>query len=293
MDADVNYHAQSVKASPHLPLRQLTAHAVLDHGVLSVQPANFVMPAGTVRADVRIDARHATPVSSLDLAVSNVPVQDMLPKTQGVSPIEGTLEARANLTGAGDTAHRAAAAANGRVSIAMPKGVMRKSFAELMGVNVVPGLIGLLSKDPKQTDLRCMVADFDVRNGVMSTRRLVLDTGVVLATGSGTVNLGQEAVNLRIEGHTKKPRIVRVIAPIDVRGSLVKPRLEVEKGKAIAQAGIAVGLGVLLSPLAAILPFLAPGGAHDANCAALLAEARSAGAPIGSAQLAAAAPAHR
>jgi AsmA family protein len=290
MDAEVNYRAQSVKASPHLPLRQVTAHATLDHGVLRVQPADFVMPAGTVRADVRIDARRETPVSSVDLAVSNVRVQDMLPKAQGVSPLEGTLEARASLAGAGDTVHRAAAAANGRVSVAMPRGLMRKTFAELLGVNVVPGLIGLLSKDPKQTDLRCMVADFDVRNGVMTARRLVLDTGVVLATGSGTIDLGAEALNLRIEGHTKKPRILRVIAPIDVRGSLVRPSFTVEKGKAIAQAGIAVGLGALLSPLAAVLPFLAAGGAHDANCAALLAEARSAGAPINTAQLATAAP---
>ena len=293
MDADVNYRAQSVKASPHLPLRQVTAHVTLDHGLLRLQPAEFSMPHGTVRAVASLDARRATPVSTLDVTVANVAVQDMLPKAQGLAPVEGPLEARANLTGAGDSVRRAGAAANGQVTLAIPGGLMRRSFAELMGVNVVPGLFQLLSKDPKQTDLRCMVAEFDVRNGVMSVRRFVLDTGAVLSVGTGTINLGSETLNLRVEGHPKKPRLVRVMAPFDIHGTLARPSFKVETGKAIAQAGIAVGLGALLSPLAVILPFLAPGGAHDANCAALLAEARSAGAPIGPGQLASVAPTHR
>jgi hypothetical protein len=85
---------------------------------------------------------------------------------------------------------------------------------------------------------------------------------------------------MKLQGHTKKPRLVRVIAPFDVTGPLVKPRLKIETGPVIAQAGAAVGLGAVLSPLAVILPFLAPGGAHDVDCAGLLAQARAAGAPI-------------
>ncbi len=160
-----------------------------------------------------------------------------------------------------------------------------------MGVNVVPGLFQLLSKDTKTTPLRCAVADFDVRNGVMTARQFVLDTGVVLTGGQGTIDLNSETVNLKVEGHTKKPRLVRIIAPFDVRGHLVKPTMKIETGPVIAQAGAAVGLGAVLSPLAAILPFLAPGGAHDANCSALLTEASSAGAPVHTSQLAAAAAA--
>ncbi len=159
-----------------------------------------------------------------------------------------------------------------------------------MGVNVVPGLFQLLSKDPKQTPVRCAVADFNVSHGVMSVRRFVLDTGVVLTDGSGAINLGSETLQLKVQGHTKKPRLVRIIAPFDVTGSLIKPRMHIEAGPAIAQGAAAVGLGAVLSPLAAILPFLAPGGAHDADCAALLTEARAAGAPVGRIPVVATAP---
>ena len=171
--------------------------------------------------------------------------------------------------------------------MAIPPGKMRQSFAELMGVNVVPGLFQLLAKDPKQTDLRCAVADFDVRNGVLTARRLVLDTGVVVTTGRGSVNLGSEALDLTLQGHTKKPRLVRVIAPIHVGGRLAKPQLKVDTGPVVAQAGAGLALGAVLTPLAALIPFLTPGGAHDADCAALLAEARSSGAPVRAAAAAA------
>ena len=210
----------------------------------------------------------------------------------GAAPLTGPLEARATLSGTGDTVHKAAASSSGRMTIAIPGGQMRQSLAELMGVNVVPGLFELLAKDPKTTPLRCAVLDFNVRNGVMSARQFVLDTGVVLAGGEGTIDLSSETLHLKLQGHSKKPRLVRIIAPFDVRGHLIRPSMKIETGPVIAQAGAAVGLGAVLSPLAAILPFLSAGGAHDADCSALLAQAGSAGAPMGRAQLAAAPTQH-
>ena len=288
MDADVRYRAETVKASGSLPLREASLHLTLRQGVLNLDPVDFVMPHGVVSGRARIDARGPVPVSRVDFRVSNMRIEDILPRFQGAPPLEGPLEARATLTGAGDTVHKAAAASSGRITIALPGGQMRRSLAELMGVNVVPGLFELLSKDPKQTPLRCAMMDFSVSHGVMTARQFVLDTGVVLTTGEGTIDLNAESLNLKVQGHSKKPRLVRLIAPFDVRGHLIRPSMKIEAGKVIAQAGAAVGLGAVLSPLAVILPFIGPGGAHDADCAALLAQARSAGAPVGRSP-----PAHR
>ena len=288
MDADVHYRAQSIRANK-LPLRQVSLHLKLDHGLLKLDPVALTFPRGQVRGHASIDARAAIPVSRVDFGVTDLHLEDLLPKPQGVVPIESVMEARAQLTGAGNTVHRAASASNGRITIALPAGQMRKAFAELMGVNVVPGLFELLSKDPKQTDLRCAVADFDVRGGVMTARQLVLDTGVVVANGSGKVDLKTEKIDMTLQGHSKKFRIMRVIAPVKVQGDLAQPAFKVDPSKAVAQAGLAAGLGAVLTPAAAIIPFISLGGAHDANCAALLTQARSAGAPVKSASIAAAA----
>jgi hypothetical protein len=48
----------------------------------------------------------------------------------------------------------------------------------------------------------------------------------------------------------------------------------VQAGDVIAQGGFAAGLPWLLSPLAAVLPFVDPGLGKDADCAASLQQAQ-------------------
>ena len=289
MDADVRYHAASVRA-PGLPLEKVDLHLTLDHGILKLDPVAFTFPRGEARGTVRLDARPATPVTDVDFTFSHLQVENFLPRPQGLPVMSASLEARAKLHGLGDTVHKAAGASSGVIAVAMPEGQIRKTFAELMGVNVLPGLTEYLSKDPKQTDLRCAVATFDVSNGVLKARQVVLDTDVVTLVGDGTVNLGSETIDLTLRGKSKKPRLIHVVAPFHVRGMLAAPKFSVDLKPAIAQAGAGVALGAVLSPLAAILPFLSAGGGHDANCAALLAQARASGAPV---QVSSAAPMRR
>ena len=60
--------------------------------------------------------------------------------------------------------------------------------------------------------------------------------------------------------------------------TLAKSALGIEPGPAIVQGVVGLGLGVLVNPLAAILPFVELGGAKDADCAGLLAQAAAKGA---------------
>lgn len=110
--------------------------------------------------------------------------------------------------------------------------------------------------------------------GTASARTFVIDTGVVLAKGSGTIDLGAETMNLKIDGETKEARLIRLWSPININGPLTSPKIGIDAGSVVAQGGFAAALGSLLSPLAALLPFVDPGLAKDADCGALVASAR-------------------
>jgi hypothetical protein len=58
-----------------------------------------------------------------------------------------------------------------------------------------------------------------------------------------------------------------------VGGSLSKPQVGIKPDKALLQAGTGTVLGTLLTPIAAILAFVDPGLAKDADCSALVAQA--------------------
>jgi uncharacterized protein involved in outer membrane biogenesis len=183
----------------------------------------------------------------------------------------GEIEARAKLSGRGLSVRRAVATARGDIVLSVPRGEIRKSIAELLGINVVNGLGLMLAGDESRTELRCAGADFRADNGRLSVRRFVVDTDVVLAVGTGSANLTDETVDLRIEGPAKEFRVGRVMAPLTVRGKLADPEVGLDAGKAVAQVGVAGALGALLSPVAALVPFITTGDTENVDCARLLA----------------------
>ena len=119
MDADVTYKAASIKA-PGLPLQNVSVVGNLNEGVLKLSPLSLGFPQGALNASVTLDGRKATPVTDLDARLSNVRIEQFLPEQKGVKPVEGTLQARAKLIGAGDSVHKAAAAANGQITAVIP-----------------------------------------------------------------------------------------------------------------------------------------------------------------------------
>lgn len=279
MDADVNYRADAVNA-PRLPLRKVRLDMKLKDGVLTADPMSFDLTRGSIAGRAKLDASRSTPRTDVDVRMTNARLEDFIRmKSAGGPPISGVMAARAKLTGYGNSVAKAVATADGQVTVVVPNGTIRQAFAELLGINLARGLFMLLDEDPKQATIRCAVADFRAVNGVLVANRLIMDTDVVLAKGSGTISLKDESMNLRIDGDSKKPRLVRLLSPITIRGSLLSPKLGIEAGPTVAQAGIGLALGVLLTPLAAILPFVEPGLAENADCAALEAGARSRGAP--------------
>jgi uncharacterized protein involved in outer membrane biogenesis len=283
IDADVTYKAAAIRNAP-INLTAGSTRVRLNDGLLRAQPLTLDLPQGHITGYLQLDARKATPVTDLDLRLAGARLEQLFPfKFQGGVPFAGGLVGRARLTGAGDSVHGAMAHAGGQVVVVAPGGEIRQSIAELMGVDVVKGLGLLFGKDQQTTQIRCAVGAFDVRNGVMHANQLVFDTEPVLVTGSGQLNLDTERLAVRLQGHPKKFQLVRLVAPVDVEGPIRSPNIRVEKGKAIAQGGIAVALATVLSPLAAILPFVDPGLAKDANCNALVSGAAQKGAPVKSA----------
>jgi uncharacterized protein involved in outer membrane biogenesis len=278
MDAVVHYRAASVQAGK-LPLRGFALDVTLDHGVLTADPLSFSLPHGTLSGRIRLDARPNIPLTDLDLKLTNLRMEDFL-HANGPPALEGLVEARAKLHGSGGSVHAAASSADGSFTVVAPHGEIRQALAELLGIDVIKGLGLYLSKSQSETGVRCAVADFQATNGVLTARNLVVDTDPVLATGKGSVDMRTETINLALQGHPKKFQLIRLNAPITLTGKLRSPKIGVKAGQAAGQVVAAVALGALVSPLAAILPFVDIGLAKNADCTGLIAQAAAKGAPV-------------
>ncbi len=273
MDGTLRYRAARVKRN-ELDIRQVDLGAELEAGILKLDPVSFDFNRGSLNGTARIDANKDTPYTTADFRLRGYPLESIVPARDGAPTVSGAALGRAKLEGPGKSVHDFAANANGTLSLVVPQGRIRSAFAELLGINVTAGLGKLLSGDTGASEIRCAVADFTVRNGTATARTFVIDTTPVLAKGSGTIDLGAETMNLRIDGETKQARLVRLWSPITVQGPLTAPRVGVDSSSVAGQVGLGAALGALINPLVALLPFVDPGLAEDANCGALISSAR-------------------
>ena len=275
-NAEVDYSATAIR-SRDFPLTSLDTHISLQGGVLNLKPLAFGFTQGKLSGSLKVDARKPVPVTSVDARITGLKAGNFIKGSD--KPIQGTLEARMVLTGTGNSVHDAASTANGTVTAVVPNGGVRRSLAEWTGVDVLTALSLNLSGDKSHAALRCAVASFTAKDGLLTSQRFLIDTDPVRIEGGGSINMRQETLNLRVQGKPKSFQFMRLRAPITMQGRWAAPVLGVEAGGIIAQSGIAAALG-LLSPLASILAFIDPGLAKDANCGPLLADAQAKGAPV-------------
>jgi hypothetical protein len=271
MDADVTLDASSVLTAK-MPVQKLSFHLVLDNGRLTLDPLAFTLPQGQFGGSVAIDARGAVPQTDLDMKLSNVDMAHLMPKGSSAPPLQGELLGRIRLHGTGTSVHKTAATASGDLTLVVPHGEVPAAYAELTGIDL-RGLGLFLTKKDARTEIRCGAANLHAEHGDFKATRMLFDTTDVLITGSGHMEMQSERLDFALRGEPKKMRLVRLRAPITLKGTLLHPKVGVDAGHALAQAGGAAALGAVLTPFAAVLAFVDRGLAKNADCAAVLAQA--------------------
>ena len=126
--------------------------------------------------------------------------------------------------------------------------------------------------------LRCAAAAFDVKQGLMTSRALVLDTTDTVVYGDGTINLATEAMDLYFRPYPKDTSILAVALAAEARPARWVRRCRPDKGALAGRAAAALALGAI-NPLLALAATIETGPGQDANCGAILRQAAAGGAP--------------
>ena len=277
-DGTVSFAARELDLG-RIVLRTVNARLTTGNGVLDVPLLSATLPEGKLAGHLRYDATFEVPKVELEVHVTDLQLSQLSRKDTMPPRIDGLLQARIALSGRGNSIHELAASSNGTVTAVLPHGAVRATFAELTGIDVTKAFGLALRKDKQEVPIRCGVASFQLHNGAATSQELVVDTEPVRISGTGSMRLDTEALDFTVTGKPKSPRLIRVRAPVLIRGTLEHPKIGIDPGKALMQAGAAVALGVLATPFAAILAFVDPGLAKNADCAALIAETNTSGAP--------------
>jgi uncharacterized protein involved in outer membrane biogenesis len=263
MDADVRLRAQRINA-PSLPLDDMDAHLFLDDGLLRLEPLNFGVAGGDIRSTVRMDARRPQIATSLKASVGRVQLGRLFPDAKLAEQASGGIGGEIDLTGNGNSIAAMLGSSDGTVAVGMGKGHVGNLIMELAGLDVAESLKFLFTGD-KQIPLRCAFADFGVKDGLMDSRALAVDTTDTLIIGEGTVNLKNEQMDLLLKPRPKDISILALRSPLRISGTFKDPGFRPDFKALGLRGAIALALGSIAPP-AALLATFEPGPGKDSDC---------------------------
>jgi AsmA protein len=273
VDAEVKVNAKTIRRAKELPLEDLVAHLSLRDSVLTLDPLNFGVAGGHLNAVISLDGRKDPIQAHAQVRASKMLIAKLFPTVELSKTSIGQVNGEFDLAGKGNSVGRMLASSNGKVGLVVAGGEISKLMMEKVGLHLWE-ILELKVTGDKLVKLRCGVADFSVKNGIMRADALILDTQVTTIVGTGNIDLGQEKLDLTLNQKTKNTSPVALRSPIYVRGSFAKPDVEVDKGRVAARGLGALALG-LINPLLALIPLIDAGPGKDSDCGQLVRDARA------------------
>ncbi len=275
-DAHLDYKIGRVRAES-FPISNIGLTLDLNRSLLKLSPLTFDMAGGHLASDITINARRQPVFTTYDIRLSPTPMGRLLARW-GVeqSGTTGTLKARVQLTGLGNSVRESLANSNGRIAVIMPQGTFWTQNIQLAELDVgtyVTKLIG--GKLKKPVDINCGLIAFTVRNGVAAADPILIDTKKNVMLGRGGFSFKTEAMDLAFRADGKKFSLFSGQSPVGVGGYFAEPKLDVISPQLLTRAGAGIGLAAVASPLAAIIAFVDVGDAKAAQCGPVLAGARA------------------
>ena len=205
----------------------VSATVRIRNSVLTLQPLSASLAGGKLTGRLRLDAvaRPARITAKLDLR--GVSLSKLKRSVSGPMTIE--LDVR----GRGRSPRAIASTLAGRVAlIGGPGRVADDAFALItFGTGTI---LNLLKRGSLRSErVNCVVARFDFVGGIGRSRVVVIDTARLTYIGRGTINLGNESINILMVPAVKDIGLGDItIHPIRISGPLRSPGISIDSSAA-------------------------------------------------------------
>ncbi|MGS7250427.1 AsmA family protein [Pseudomonas sp. SK] len=279
MDADVTFAGKRIVHSAQLPFNDLSAHVILEDGLLRLEPLRFGVAGGNLASQIRLDGRNVPLQGRARLTARGFKLKQLFP---GFAPMQtsfGELNGDADITGRGNSVAALLGTANGDLRMLVNDGAISRSLMEIAGLNVGNYVVGKLFGD-EDVKINCAAADVGIKDGLATTRLFIFDTENAIIYINGTANFASEQLDLKITPESKGLRLFSLRSPLYVRGPFAKPSAGVQAVPLALRGAGMVALGVVAGPAAGLLALVAPSSGDDPNqCTPLLQQMKAGKAP--------------
>jgi hypothetical protein len=106
---------------------------------------------------------------------------------------------------------------------------------------------------------------------VTNIKNAIIDTEDSVFAATGSLNLGQETMDIVLEPHPKDASLFATRAPVHIEGTFTNPQILPGPAALATQAAFTAALTAVAGPIGAALSFVEPGLTDDSNyCSGLI-----------------------
>ena len=236
----------------------------LRNGDLTVAPLDMEVAKGKISGTVKLNASQATPALDLKLSGKKIDIGTLLADMSITDLVYGVINTDLDVAGHGKSVHQIMAGLNGKTSVLMGQGRMKSDALDLYVGGAATVLTqAVFGKKSQYTVINCFVNQFDIKNGLATSKAMLFDTEYAQITGKGTIDLGTEKINYTVD---PKPKSVTVntAVPVEIGGTLAEPSFRLNPLATAAKVGGLIG--TVLFPPAAVVGLGELGVSDKSSC---------------------------
>jgi hypothetical protein len=185
-----------------------------------------------------------------------------------------------DVRGGGGSVRDVMAGLNGDLVLVLGEGKINNKFVDFLGADLLKQVVEKVNpfrKTDPQTDLKCGVIKFTVKDGMATTDRgIAFETSKMTVVSSGTANLKTETIDFSLRPNPRESTGIGVgelVKLMRVRGTLAEPKIGIDEQQA-AKTAVSIGAGLAAGGISALAQSLTGGSTADPNpCATALGKA--------------------
>ena len=272
LNARVEMDATRIRRQKWLPVDKLAARLTLRDRVIEIAPLRFGVADGHVDSTIRLDGRKDPLAVRVTTRFRDLRLDRLMPDTRGGRNSVGAVYGNAELAAQGASVKAMTRTLDGHVHLTLGPGRVSELVFEALGLDAAE-VAKIFATGDDTVRTRCMIANLGIRQGVATSDALVFATADANVMGTGTVDIGNERLDLTLYTAPKDVSPLSFRAPLHLRGTFKDPQVRPDAGVLAAKAGAALLLG-LVNPVLAVVPLIETGPGTDSSCGDLIRQAK-------------------
>jgi uncharacterized protein involved in outer membrane biogenesis len=227
VDASIDVQAKEVMAGADR-LADGALRLRLREGRLDLDPAVVNLPGGSMHLSIAYDLKESELDFAMAADVERFDYGVIARRLGRADGLRGLFSMHMQLQGRAPSLDKIMNHANGRVDVAVWPTELRAGVFNFWSVNLVLTLLPMI--DPRApSQVNCMVGRFDLKDGIVSDDKIVIDTTSLRIRGAGQANLDTEELSFVFRPRAKGFGLFRLESPLRVTGTLFDQRIGLDR----------------------------------------------------------------